>query len=194
MRKVILGCGISLDGYIARKDGSVDFLVMPKGAAKVAEDFYASIDTIVFGRKTYDAMRRMMAQGEHDGPAGPWKTYVFSRTLPSGERDGMTFVKETPAAFLRKLRRKPGKHICHMGGGELARSFLQADLVDELWMHVVPILLGAGIQIFPAGFPQRDFKLVKCKTYGNDLSLVYVRVRKARASQNNASRKAKKAR
>jgi len=189
VRKVILGCGITLDGYIARLDGSTDFLVMPKGAAKVAEDFYASIDTIVFGRKTYDVMQRMMAQGEHEGPAGPWKTYVFSRTLPSGERDGMTFVKQSPAAFLRKLRRKPGKHICHMGGGELARSFLQADLIDELWMHVVPILLGEGIPIFPAGFPQRDFKLVKCKTYGNDLSLVYVRARK-----KNTRRKAKKAR
>jgi dihydrofolate reductase len=178
MRKVILGCGITLDGYIARKDGSVDFLVMPKGAAKVAEDFYASIDTIVFGRKTYDAMQRMMAQGEHEGPTGPWKTYVFSRTLPSGERDGMIFVKESPAVFMRKLRRKPGKHICHMGGGELARSFLQADLVDELWMHVVPILLGEGIPIFPAGFPQRDFKLLECKSYGSDISLRYARARK----------------
>jgi dihydrofolate reductase len=189
MRKVILGCGITLDGYIARPDGSTDFLVMPKGAAKVAEDFYASIDTIIFGRKTYDAMQRMMAQGEHEGPMGPWKTYVFSRALPSGERDGMTFVKESPAAFMRKLRRKPGKHICHMGGGELARSFLQADLVDELWMHIVPILLGDGIQIFPAGFPQRDFKLRECKTYGNDLSLVY-----ARAREKNTGRKTKKAR
>jgi dihydrofolate reductase len=194
MRKVILGCGITLDGYIARPDGSTDFLVMPKGAAKVAANFYASIDTIVFGRKTFDAMQRMMAQGEHEGPAGPWKTYVFSRTLPSGERDGMTFVKESPAAFMRKLCRKPGKHICHMGGGELARSFLQADLVDELWMHVVPILLGEGIQIFPAGFPQRDFKLRECKTYGNDLSLVYSRARKARARKKNTGRKAKKAR
>jgi len=194
MRKVILGCGITLDGYIARPDGSVDFLVMPKGAAKVAAEFYATIDTIVFGRKTFDAMQRMIAQGEHEGPAGPWKTYVFSRTLPSGERDGMTFVKESPTAFMRKLRRKPGKHICHMGGGELARSFLQADLIDELWMHVVPILLGEGIPIFPAGFPQRDFKLLECKTYGSDLSLVYVRVRKARARKTNTGRKTKKAR
>ena len=194
MRKVILGCGITLDGYIARADGSVDYLVMPKEAAKVAADFYASIDTIVFGRKTFDAMQRMMAKGEHEGPAGPWKTYVFSRTLPSGERDGMTFVKESPAAFIRKLRKKPGKHICHMGGGELARSFLQADLVDEIWMHVVPILLGAGIPIFPAGFPQRDFKLVQCRTYGNDVSLIYSRARKTRARKKDTGRKAKKAR
>jgi dihydrofolate reductase len=177
MRKVILGCGLTLDGYIARPDGSVDFLVMPKGAAKLMADFYASIDTIVFGRKTFEAMQRMIAQGEHEAPKGPWKTYVFSRTLPSGERDGMTFVKDSPAAFMRKLRKKRGKHICHMGGGELARSFLQADLVDELWMHVVPILLGQGIPIFPPGFPQRDFKLLECKAYGNDVSLRYARAR-----------------
>ena len=186
MRKVILGCGLTLDGYIARPDGSVDYLVMPKGVEKVMADFYAGIDTIVFGRKTYDAMQRMIAQGEHDGPAGPWKTYVFSRTLPSGERNGMTFVRESPAVFMRKLRKKPGKHICHMGGGELARSFLEADLVDELWMHVVPILLGDGIPIFPAGFPQRDFKLVECKRYGNDVSLIYSRARKSRARKSRA--------
>jgi dihydrofolate reductase len=189
MRKVILGCGLTLDGYIARRDGSVDYLVMPKGAEKVMADFYAGIDTIVFGRKTFDAMQRMIAQGEHEGPSGPWKTYVFSRTLPSGEREGMTFVKESPEAFMRKLRKKPGKHICHMGGGELARSFLEADLVDEIWMHVVPILLGDGIPIFPAGFPQRDFKLVKCRTYGNDVSLIYFRARK-----KNTGRKTTKAR
>jgi dihydrofolate reductase len=98
----------------------------------------------------------------------------------------MTFVKDSPAAFMRKLRRKPGKHICHMGGGELARSFLRADLVDELWMHVVPILLGDGIPIFPAGFPQRDFKLLECKRYGNDVSLIYARARKARARKARA--------
>ena len=193
MRKVILGCGITLDGYISRLDGSVDYLVMPKGAEKVMADFFAGIDTIVFGRKTFDAMQRMIAQGEQ-GPTGPWKTYVFSRTLASGERHGMTFVKESPAVFMRKLRRKPGKHICHMGGGGLARSFLEADLVDEIWMHVVPILLGEGIPIFPAGFPQRDFKLVKCRTYGNDVSLIYSRARKARTRKKGAGRKTKKAR
>jgi dihydrofolate reductase len=86
-----------------------------------------------------------------------------------------------PEAWLRKIRARPGKHICHMGGGELARSFLQADLIDELYLGVVPILLGAGLPLFPSGFPQRDFTLVENKTYSkSQISLTYRRVRSKR--------------
>jgi dihydrofolate reductase len=108
-------------------------------------------------------------------------TYVFSRTQPPGERDGVIFTNQSPAAWLRKIRARPGKHICHMGGGELARSFLKADLIDELALGVVPILLGAGLPLFPGGFPQRDFTLVENKTYSkNQISLTYRRVRSKR--------------
>jgi len=66
----------------------------------------------------------------------------------------------------------------HMGGGELARGFLEADLIDELFLDVVPILLGAGLPLFPAGFPQRDFTLVENKTYSkSQISLTYRRIR-----------------
>jgi dihydrofolate reductase len=68
-----------------------------------------------------------------------------------------------------------------MGGGELARSFLQADLIDELFLDVVPILLGAGLPLFPAGFPRRDFSLVENKTYSkSQISLTYRRARSKR--------------
>ena len=68
-----------------------------------------------------------------------------------------------------------------MGGGELARSFLAADLIDELFLGVVPILLGDGIPLFPGGFPQRDFALVENKTYSkSQIALTYRRVRSKR--------------
>jgi len=174
MRKVILGCGLSLDGYIARPDGSVDFLVMPKDASKAMADFFAKLDAILIGRKTWSATKSM---GE--GPKGPWTSYVFSRSLPPGERDGVTFVNQSPAEFIGELRKRPGKHIFHMGGGELARSFLQADLVDELSLGIVPVLLGEGIPMFPSGFPQRDFKLIENKTSSQgSVSLTYQRIRR----------------
>ena len=56
-----------------------------------------------------------------------------------------------------------------MGGGELAREFLKADLVDELYLGIVPVLLGEGIPLFPSGFPQRDFKLIENKSYSKGL-------------------------
>lgn len=176
MRKVILGCGISLDGYVARPNGSVDFLVMPPESQKTMADFFSSIDTIVFGRKTLEARDRM--GGGNGAASGPWRTYVFSRTLPPGERSGVTVTNQTPSAWMDEIRGAPGKHIFHMGGGELARSFLAADLVDELWLGIVPTLLGEGIPLFPAGFPQRNFKLMECQNMSRGLvSVKYSRVR-----------------
>lgn len=179
MRKVILSAAITLDGYIARPNGSVDYLAMTKeGSAEMAR-FFAAIDTIVMGRKTLDVAISMMG-GSFQSPVDI-PHHVFSRTQPPGERGGVIFTNQTPAAWLKKIRTRPGKHIFHMGGGELARSFLQADLIDELFLAVVPILLGDGLPLFPGGFPQRDFVLVENKTYSkNQISLTYRRVRAKR--------------
>ena len=175
MRKVVLGLGISLDGYIARPNGAVDFLFTPKDYSMAP--FFATIDAYVLGRKTLDAALKM---GGSISSFGGKATYVFSRSRPPGERDGLTFVNESPAAFVRRLRKRKGKNkdIWLMGGGELAREFLKADLVDELYIGVVPVLLGEGIPLFPSGFPQRNFSLVENKTYSRGMiALKYKRVR-----------------
>lgn len=178
MRKVIYGAAVTLDGYIARPDGSVDYLKMTKAGQTLMRDFFAQLDTVIMGRKTVEtAEREAWRNGEP--PKGPWATYAFSRTRPPGERAGITWTNQRPSAFLRQIRRKRGKHIFLMGGGELARSFLQEDLVDELFVGVVPILLGAGIPLFPPGFPERRFRLVECEEYdGSSVSLRYRRIRK----------------
>jgi dihydrofolate reductase len=171
MRRVVLGLGISIDGYIARPDGAVDFLFMPKDYSMAP--FFATIDTAIMGRKTLDASLKM--GGSFGGSS--MATYVFSRTLPPGERDGLTFVDESPAALASKLRQQKGKDIWLMGGGELARDFLIADLVDELYIGIVPVLLGEGIPLFPAGFPQRNFSLIENKTFSQGMiALKYKRV------------------
>jgi dihydrofolate reductase len=175
MRKVILGAGISLDGYVARPDGGIDFLPQPKGYSMAA--FFATLDTVVFGRKTFDeAVKR--GSGSYKSQ-GNMPTYVFSKSKPSGKREGVIFVNDAPAAFVHTIRQQPGKHIFVMGGGELARYFLQDDVVDELHLGVCPVLLGAGIAFFPSGFPQRDFTLVESKSYGPEgfLELRYSRTR-----------------
>ncbi len=164
MRKVILGLGISLDGYIARPNGAVDFLFMPKDYSMAA--FSATIDTAVMGRKTLDAALKM-GGGSFSGSS--MTTYVFSRSRPPGECDGLIFTNQSPASVIRRQRKRRGKNIWLMGGGELARDFLKADLVDELYLGIVPVLLGEGIPLFPAGFPQRDFSLVENKTYSKGL-------------------------
>jgi dihydrofolate reductase len=99
-------------------------------------------------------------------PRSTCRMDVVSKSKLAGERDGVIFVNETPAAFIRKLRRRPGKDIWLMDGGELARAYLlDADLVDRLRLGVVPVVLGGGIPLFPSGFSQRDFTLLENKTY-----------------------------
>jgi dihydrofolate reductase len=93
-------------------------------------------------------------------PKGSWTTYVFSRSLTAGEAEGVTFVSQSPRDFIGQLRGQPGKHICLIDGGELTRAFLANDLIDEIVLGIVPQLRGDGIPAFPAGFPQRDFKLL----------------------------------
>src|SRR5437899_2827395 len=116
-RKVIAGLGISLDGYIARPDGSVDFLFMPKDYSM--GPFFKTIDTCVLGRKTYDDGLKMGGSF-----TGSIKYYVFSKTHPPGERNHVTFTNESPSAVIVEIRKKPGKNIWLMGGGILIRDFL----------------------------------------------------------------------
>ena len=174
-RKVILGLGISLDGYIARLDGSVDFLFMPKDYSM--GPFLKTVDTLVLGRKTHDDGLKM--GGSFDSST---KNYVFSKTQPPGERNGVIFTGDSPSAVVAEIRKKPGKNIWLMGGGVLIRDFLKEDLVDELYIGVVPTLIGEGLPLFPAGFPQREFDLIESKSYSRGLiSLRYKRVRKKKA-------------
>jgi dihydrofolate reductase len=171
-RNVVLGVGISLDGYIARPNGSVDFLFMPKDYSMAP--FFATVDTAIMGRKTFEVGLKM--GGSFGGSS--MTSYVFTQSKPA-EHKGVVFVHQSPEKFMAELRKKPGKNIWHMGGGELGRSFLQADLVDELYLGVVPVLLGEGIPLFPNGFPQRNFSLIENKTFSKGLiSLRYKRVRR----------------
>lgn len=176
-RKVILGFGISIDGYIARRNGELDFLVMDKDSEAVMADFFANIDTTIMGRKTAAGWVKMRKNGEIPDMPGV-ANYVVSRRWKPGKREGFEVVSGPLRAFVRRLKRRAGKDIYLGGGGELARSFLKEDLVDEMFIGVGPMLLGDGIPGFPGKFPQRDFRLVECKGYGNgSVGLRYERVR-----------------
>src|SRR5277367_4117394 len=176
-RKVILGFGLSIDGYIARRNGAIDYLVIDKEGEALMADFFAKIDTTIMGRKTAAAAEEMRKTGEIPDMPG-MSTYVFSRRWKPGKRDGFEVVNGSLTAFVKKLKRRQGKDIYLGGGGQLCRSFLQEDLVDELYLGLGPVLLGDGIPGFPGKFTQRNFKLTECKSYANgSVGLRYERVR-----------------
>jgi dihydrofolate reductase len=176
-RKVILGFGLSIDGYIARRNGAIDFLVIDKEGEALMADFFSKIDTTIMGRKTAAATAKMRESGEIPDVPG-MSNYVVSHRWKPGKRDWCEVVNGPLTAFVKKLKRRKGKDIYLGGGGELARSFLQEDLVDELFIGLGPVLLGDGIPGFPGKFPQRGFRLTECKAYSNgSVALRYERMR-----------------
>ena len=144
MRRIIVYIAASADGFIARRDGSVDWLdrPRPKGSYGMAE-FFASIDTILWGRKTWD-------EGQARG-GGPFsrqsKNYVFTHHPPAAAPKGVEFVNEPIADFARRVRAQPGKDIWIMGGGGIIASFLDAGAVDDFIIHVIPTFIGEGIPL-----------------------------------------------
>lgn len=163
-RKVIVSLGISLDGYIARPDGSVDFLFMPKDFDM--GEFIATCDVNIMGRKTLDVSLAM--GGSFEG-GDPTRNFIYSRSKPARVSGGLTYTRKKPADLVASIRKQKGKNIWLMGGGEIVRQFLKADLVDELMIGIVPILIGDGIPLFPKGFPERKFALIDAKTYSRGL-------------------------
>jgi len=146
-RKIVVYIATSADGYIARADGSVDWLNRPRPAGNYGMGkFLRSIDTILWGRNTYDQALKMTG-GKGVGFGPKIKNYVFSHRPPESPTPDVEFVSEPIGAFAQRLRAKPGKDIWMMGGGGLIASFLDEGEIDEFSIHVIPILIGEGIPL-----------------------------------------------
>ncbi|HEX5074405.1 MAG TPA: dihydrofolate reductase family protein [Gemmatimonadaceae bacterium] len=146
MRTVTYGAACSLDGFIAPSDGSMDWLHFSRDVQEYIATYWASIDTMLMGRKTWEVAVGQGGAGGGGGTKGI-TTYVFSRTL-DGVGHGAQLVREDAGEFVRRLKEQPGKGICVMGGGELAQSLFAAGVIDEVGLNVHPILLGSGVPFF----------------------------------------------
>jgi len=135
VRKVIFGVANSLDNFIARKDHAVDWLMWGPEAADFMTQFWKTIDTVLWGRKTYE----VAVKGGGVGGYGNVKNYVFSRTIKKSKDKDVVIVSEDAAKFVRKLKKQKGKDICVMGGGELGKSLLEANVVDEIGFNIHPV-------------------------------------------------------
>ncbi|HEY8932549.1 MAG TPA: dihydrofolate reductase family protein [Rariglobus sp.] len=148
MKKTTLYIAASLDGFIARPDGAVDWL--PPIPATGGEDYgYAAfldtVDTLLMGRKTYD---QSLALGPW--PYGDRRCIVFSATR-GGTRDARAeFIDCDIASCVRELKAEPGDGVIWlMGGAEIIAACLAGGVVDEIILTTVPVLLGEGIRLFP---------------------------------------------
>lgn len=182
MRKVKYFVANSLDNFIARPDGGVEWL-FNDGTDYGMSEFFRSIDCLLLGRKTYEiAMQHKQPQRKSRKAkkkasfSGGMKSYVFSRTLKAEPEDDFTVVSKNAGAFVRKLKKEPGKDIWLMGGGELAGSLLSEGVVDEIGLNIHPVLLGKGIPFFQGVQLQLNLELLSTKAHQNGCVQVEYRV------------------
>ncbi|HEX2076881.1 MAG TPA: dihydrofolate reductase family protein [Longimicrobium sp.] len=173
MRKVTYGAACSLDGYIARPGGEVDWLRWSDDVQRLTSAYWTAVDTVLMGRKTYDAARAG-GSGAYPGAAN----YVFSRTLADDPEPDVRLVRDDPAQFVRALKGREGGEICVMGGGELAQTLFDADLIDEVGVNVHPVLLGSGVPLFRPLARQLDLELLRWEPLSHDCLYALYRVRR----------------
>ena len=182
-RKIIVYIATSADGFIARKDGAVDWLDRPSTAGDYGMGkFYKSIDTILLGRKTYDLTVKFLEQGM-EIPQSPGIThYAFSRRPPKQVLPGFEFVKEPINKFVKRLRAQKGKDIWMMGGGEIIGSFLDAGDIDEFIIHVIPTFIGEGIPLIAPRHRTVPLKLLSVKKFSDGVVRLHYQVSAAKRS------------
>ncbi|MHA7941761.1 dihydrofolate reductase family protein [Formosa sp. 3Alg 14/1] len=164
MKKVKLYIGMSLNGKIAAADGGVDWLESipnPDESDYGYSSFYDSIDTTIQGHATY----KQILSWDIEFPYLSKRNYVFTRDETKRDDRNAMFVSENPIDFMRDLKLKEGKDIWLIGGGQINTLLLNAGLIDEIQVYVMPIILTEGINLFEALPKTTNLHLESTKSY-----------------------------
>ncbi len=164
-RKLVVYIAMSVDGYIAKEDGNIDFLskVELPGEDYGYAEFQQGVDTLIWGRKTFDKVLTFGIGIPHADK----QVYVVSRTL-TGTREHVQFHPDV-VALVQELKSSEGKDIYCDGGGEIVLALLQAKLVDRLIVSVIPHLLGNGVRLFGDGRPEQSLQYKRSISYPTGL-------------------------
>ena len=162
MRKIILYIATSLDNYIARKNGSVDWLFHDQDYGY--KEFYNSIDTIIMGNNTYTQILEF-----GDFPYKEKTNFVFTRNKTLLKTKYVRFISQDIKSFMVKLKEIKGKNIWLVGGSQINTLCLNNSLIDEMIIFIHPIILGEGIPLFSEKYNQNTLKLIETKEFSSGL-------------------------
>ncbi|UYZ21988.1 dihydrofolate reductase family protein [Mesobacillus jeotgali] len=166
---VILYIALSLDGFIARPDGAVDWLDGVEGEGDNGYgEFYSQVGTVIMGRKTYEEVLKLTDEFPYAGKT----CYVLSRQTQKSNSH-VTFTDEELESLVSRLKKDSDGSIWLVGGGQLVKQFLEKRLIDELELYIIPKLIGEGIPLFPEGTPPADFELTETGQLGQIAKLKY---------------------
>jgi dihydrofolate reductase len=167
MQQVVLYIAASLDGFIARSDGSIDWLEglpNPDNSDYGYGKFLEGIGSIVMGRKTYEVIMGFGVEWPYAG----LQTFVVSRQpgLAINSPDTQLVQEEIPR-LISQLKASSDKDIWLVGGGELATWFLNQDLLDRIILTVIPLVLGNGIPLFAPAPKESNWSLKQVESYSS---------------------------
>lgn len=165
MRKIILFIASSLDGYIARENGKIDWL--PENTASGYDDFIKSIDTVIMGKKTYD---QVLTFGDY--PYKDKKSYVFTRNNEYSKNENTEFVHDADK-LVKDILSDSGTNIWLIGGAEIISTFVNLGFVDEIIISIIPVVLGKGIPLFKNIEKEVKLELIKTTDYDALVELHY---------------------
>lgn len=169
MRKIVIFIASSLDGFIARKNGDIDWLFTDEDYGYTK--FYESIDTILMGRKTYEKISEF-----GDYPYKTKKAYVFSNSFNLTKDEDISFVGENIVDFTKKLQLSEGKGIWLVGGSEIIKLLLKSKVVNEIIISIQPIILGDGIPLFLKFDKPTELSLKNCINFNSGLVQLHYEV------------------
>lgn len=164
-RKLVLYIAMSLDGFIAKKDDNLDFLskVNAPGEDYGHTDFLQNIDTIIWGRKTFD---KVLSFGQ-GVPYKDKKVYVISNSR-TGFESHAEYINDV-VQLVKSLKKQDGKNIYCDGGSEIVFELLKHSMIDRLIVSVIPHLLGDGIRLFRSGRREQNLKFKKSLSFPSGL-------------------------
>ncbi len=168
MRKVKLYIATSLDGYIASEDGSIDWLNDPawdiEGEDFGYTDFMNSVDTTLMGNKTYQQVLGF----DVPFPYPDYRNIVFSRSQKDPDEHAEFYSGDIPT-FVEQLKSEPGKDIWLIGGSQVNGELMEAGLIDQIRLTIIPVSIGSGICLFSGGSGVQKFRLTKTNEYPNGM-------------------------
>ncbi len=144
MGKLVLYVAHSVDGYIARENGAVDWLNFGEGEDYGFHSFFDTVEVVLMGNTTYQQVLSFEGEFPYKGK----DVYVFTNDMNKQNDEYVTFINNKLTKYIEKIKEKANGVCWLVGGGKIAAFFLENKLVDELRLFNIPILLGSGIRLF----------------------------------------------
>ncbi len=175
MAEIKLYIAISLDGFIARENGDIDWLESlpnPNNLDYGYGEFISGIDTVLMGRSTYE---KILSFGM-DWPYQDCESYIFSRQANYQIKTEKTQATNLSPESIDLIKSRSQKDIWIVGGGEIISELLNMGEIDEIIICIIPVLIGTGIPLFPNNPKETQFDLVNTETFETGaVSLTYRR-------------------